>query len=92
VRVELYPDWQQVVARAADPGIRRKAERVEERAKRTAPVRTGRYRDSIHLARIPDGHGWRVQADAPYSIYVEFGTRYMAAYHTLARALDAAKG
>lgn len=90
-RVEMYPGWPEPVGRGAAPGMRRKAEAVLSYAVATAPVDTGEYKSKINMEQLPGG-GWRITASAPHSIYVEFGTRYMAAYHTLAVALDAAKG
>lgn len=46
---------------------------IADDAKRYAPVRTGKLRDSIghHL----EGHSLIVEATAPYSAYVELGHR-----------------
>lgn len=77
------------------PGVRRdmrrRAERVVRAAKRTAPVRTGEYRASIHAEDGPDG-SVLVVASAPYALYVEHGTRQPGhpAHFTLTNALDAA--
>lgn len=51
-------------------------DRVVAAAQATAPVRTGRYRASIHRVegQGPDG-AVLVVADVPYAIYVEHGTR-----------------
>jgi len=79
-----------------------RAERVHDWAVRTAPVgTTGRYGvgpglrphyfQDIHIVKL-DGGGWRVIAKQPHSVFLEFGTRYMRAYHTLGIALNAAKG
>jgi hypothetical protein len=89
-RVEMYPEWRPAVELAAGPGVRRKAERVLDYAVSIAPVDTGEYKSKLRLVELESG--WRIEALAPHSIYVEFGTRKMAAYHTLAVALDAAKG
>jgi len=50
---------------------------VKALAKQLAPVRTGYLRQSIY-AKVEE---WVaiVGAEAPYALYVEFGTRYMAA-------------
>lgn len=56
------------------------AERVASAAKATAPVRTGTYRDSIHVEHEQAAHRQvaLVVADAPYSIYVEANTGNLA--------------
>jgi len=67
---------------------------VAEVARSIAPVLTGRYRDSIHPE--PDEQGGRVVADAVndsgegYAAYVEVGTSFTPAHHTLLTALEAA--
>ncbi|HEY7864380.1 MAG TPA: HK97-gp10 family putative phage morphogenesis protein [Psychromonas sp.] len=48
-------------------------------AKRSAPVDTGNLRGQIGFERSPDGKSVEVFANAPYSGYVEFGTRYQRA-------------
>jgi hypothetical protein len=89
--VTVVPDLPRVLSGPAQDRVRVRALRVLSYAKGTAPVDTGEYRDSIHMYELPDG-GFRIQASAPHSIFVEFGTSRMSAYHTLAVALDAAKG
>ena len=92
-RTEVYSNWRIGAELAAAPGIRRKAKAGYTTARAIAPVDTGRYRRELALVRSAGpGGGWRIEANAPYSIYVEYGTRKMQAYHTLAVALDAAKG
>lgn len=51
---------------------------VKNLAKMKAPVRTGYLRDSITSERLGPKH-WKVKVGAHYGIYVEYGTRYMAA-------------
>jgi len=48
-------------------------------AKRTAPVDTGNLRSQIGFERSPNGKGVEVFANAPYSAFVEFGTRFQKA-------------
>jgi HK97 gp10 family phage protein len=48
-------------------------------AKRGAPVDTGNLRNQIGFERSPDGKSVEVFANAPYSGYVEFGTRFQRA-------------
>jgi hypothetical protein len=89
--VRIEPNLPGIVGPVAQARVRVRAVRVLDYAKGSAPVDTGEYRDSIHMVELPSG-GFRIQADAPHAIFVEFGTSKMAAYHTLAVALDAAKG
>ncbi len=71
-----------------------RAQRVWWTAQQLAPVRSGRYRASMAVTSgvRPAGAYARVTASAPYSIFVERGTRKMRAQHVLARALKAASG
>ena len=55
------------------------AANASNEAKRTAPVDTGNLRLNIGYQRSPDGKSVEVFANAPYSGYVEFGTRYQRA-------------
>jgi hypothetical protein len=64
-----------------------KADRVAEEAKVIAPVRTGAYRDSIHVEQ--DGIESNVVADVPYAGFVEFGTEDTPIFAPLRRALSA---
>jgi len=76
-------------------------DRVVEVAQAIAPVRTGRYQESIHRVEEPgpDGEVF-VEANVPYAIYVEHGTRQTdrnghsihPPRYTLSTALDAAGG
>lgn len=74
MRVEMEPDWKDRVLGVAvgflstDVGPKIAAD-----ARRYAPVRTGRLRDSIghHM----DGDDLIVDATAPYAAYVEMGHR-----------------
>lgn len=73
--------------------LHRRADRVVQAAKQTAPVDTGRYRDSIHTEDGPDA-SLLVVASAPYALYIEHGTRVRnhPARFVLTNALDAAGG
>lgn len=81
--------------------LARRMDRVVEVAQSIAPVYTGRYRASIHRVPEagPDGEVY-VEANVPYAIYVEHGTRQTdrtgrlihPPRYTLATALDAAGG
>jgi HK97 gp10 family phage protein len=59
---------------------------VKALAKQLVPVRTGYLRSTIY-ARVSE---WVavVGADAPYALYVEFGTRYMQARPYLYPAIE----
>jgi HK97 gp10 family phage protein len=54
--------------------VARAAAMMVAEAKRLAPVRTGRLRDSI-TARQLGPLSWEVSAEAPYAIFVEYGSR-----------------
>lgn len=67
--------------------LRRRAEPVLSAAQVSAPVASGRYRDSLHLVDdTTDRAVVRVVSDAPHAMVVESRTG------NLARALDAAGG
>lgn len=70
----MEPGWQEHLAAACDELLDGKlGPAIAEDAKRYAPGRTGRLRDSIshHL----EGHTLIVEAAAPYAAYVELGHR-----------------
>ena len=87
--------------RAVQADLEARMDRVAQVAQAIAPVDTGRYRASIHRVpgNGPDGEV-SVEANVPYAIYVEHGTRQTdrtgRAIHppryTLSTALDAAAG
>lgn len=62
-----------------------KAQRVAEEARAIAPVRTGGYRNSIHVEQ--DGPAASVVADVPYAAFVELGTEDTPIFAPLRRAL-----
>ena len=63
------------------------AEEIAKHAQRLAPVRTGFLRSKIR-ARKTKAKGATVEALAPYSGYVEFGTYKMPAQPFLRPAID----
>jgi hypothetical protein len=90
VRVELNSAGVEDLLNA--PGVvadlTRRMEAVADRARSTAPVETGTYRNSIHVEQAQHGDRdvVRVIADVNYATTVEANTG------NLARALDAAGG
>src|SRR5262245_30818953 len=61
---------------------------IVSEAKSLAPARTGFLRDSIHAEEMEEPGKTLVApvvADAPYAVYVEFGTSRMAAQPFLRR-------
>ena len=68
----------------------RRAIRVQNGARRRAPVDTGRLRSDIHVdAPWYDGNvaGARVLTEVEYAIYQEDGTKYMEGKHFLRDSL-----
>ena len=81
--------------------LAQRMDRVVEVAQSIAPVDTGRYKASIHRVPEPGADGEVfVEANVPYAIYVEHGTRQTdrngraihPPHYTLSTALDAAGG
>ena len=73
--------------------LARRTIQVETAAKRNTPVDTGRLRSSMthELRRRGDDYVGRVGTNVEYAIYVEMGTRFMAARAMLRNALSAAR-
>lgn len=63
---------------------------IEAGAKLRAPVDTGTLRASIQASRVGPAH-WRVTVGVDYGLYVEMGTRHMAAQPYLHPAVQAAE-
>lgn len=63
------------------------AQHVATGAQQRAPVRTGRLRDGITVEG--SGSASRVVSEAPYSVYVEYGTSRMGAQPFFWPALEA---
>ncbi len=63
------------------------AESIKETAQNLAPVRTGYLRSTIFTETQAE---WlvKVGAKAPYSAYVENGTRFTAAHYFLSNAIE----
>ena len=64
---------------------------IEAGAKVRAPVDTGNLRASIQATKISKTH-WRVTVGADYGIYLEYGTRNMAARPYFTPAINAVVG
>lgn len=70
-----------------EDSLERRASRVEQAAKSSAPVASGAYRDSLHVETAhTDRMVKRVVSDVPHAFAVE------ARHGVLAKALDAAGG
>jgi len=74
---------------ALDRVIEYGADIIKRRAVQIVPVDTGRLLLSIDIGDI-DSKGKSIGPDTPYDIYVEFGTRKMAAQPYMRPALDEA--
>lgn len=74
--------------------LRQLTARVERRAKRAAPVDTGRLRSSYtsQVRRGPRGLEGLVGTDVHYAIYQEYGTRHQPGQPHLRPALRAVVG
>lgn len=72
--------------------LMRRALQVDNAAKQLCPVDTGRLRSSITNELGQDGEGLvaTIGTNVEYAVYVELGTRNMAAQPFLLPALDAA--
>ena len=88
-------------SRMVQDDLAQRMDRVVEVAQSIAPVDTGRYKASIHRVPEPGPDGEvSVEANVPYAIYVEHGTRQTdrngraihPPHYTLSTALDAAGG
>lgn len=86
---ELAHNWREVVMEAIRPEIRTKAENGLSAAKNTAPVKTGEYRDSLHLEETKGGYS--LVAGTDHALEVEYGTRHQTGHRVLGRAADVIK-
>lgn len=73
--------------------LHERADRVVTVAQGNAPVESGHYRDSIHAEDGPEGEVLIISG-VRYAAVIELGTRDAGhpAHHTIANALDAARG
>lgn len=88
-------------SRQVQADLEQRMDRVVQVAQAIAPVDTGRYKASIRRVPTPGPDGEvSVEANVPYAIYVEHGTRQTdrngrsihPPRYTLSTALDAAGG
>ena len=73
----------------AEQATRKAAFDIEAHAKGGAPVDTGSLRNAINATG--GGLDWRVDSPANYSLFQEFGTRFMAAHPYMLPALEAVR-
>lgn len=85
--VLILPAGVAEVELAAHAGINDLLEWIAEEARHNAPVLTGEFRDSIHVAW--DGDTGEVISDSDHSAFVEFGTSDTPAHPTITPALNA---
>ena len=80
IRVEKndFPRIAAGLPRSAERVVAKTAMDLSAQMKVRAAVDTGFMRASITAARVASAH-WRVTVGAEYGIYVEMGTRHMAA-------------
>jgi HK97 gp10 family phage protein len=78
------------IAGALQKVIEMAAMNIEAEAKQLAPVDTGNLRASIG-ASSEGPLSWVVRASAHYAVYVEMGTRYMAAQPFMRPAVERAR-
>lgn len=83
--VSRIPQTRAQVQRRVDAAIRKAAFDIEAHAKSRAPVDTGNLRNAINASG--GGQEWQVDSPAAYSIFVEFGTRFMGAQPYMVPAL-----
>ena len=91
VIIDKLPD---IIARlpgAMDAAMGEVADDVSSDAQGRAPVKTGKLKSLISAARVGEA-SYEVRSEAEYSVYVEMGTRKMAAQPFFTPACDAAEG
>lgn len=71
---------------AADEAAEMTADVIMENAQAIVPVRTGHLKSTI--TKAGGGSHWIVTATALYAIFIEFGTRFMAAQPFLRPAAE----
>lgn len=83
--------WKQVLAsKPMADAMYQLGDKVYDRHQIIANVDTGAYKGHSYLRiHLKDGR-WvaRVGSTVPYSVHLEFGTRYMRRYRPFGRALD----
>ena len=85
-----FREAEREIIKQADKALRTSAFAVEAMAKIQAPWRTGNLRNSIQT-RFPIPGTAIISANAHYAIYVEMGTRFMAAQPFLIPSFEKGK-
>lgn len=92
VETEIIEDWiPELIVRVnstARAAVMATADAIRDSAKANAPVVTGYLKDSIESNSLAIGYEAEVTVGAEYGIYVEFGTRFMAAEPFLGPAFE----
>lgn len=78
VRLNNFPRIKAHMVMAAEAETEKAARTIQAGAMQRAAVDTGFLRSSIQAMKVGPAH-WRVTVGAEYGIYVEYGTRFMAA-------------
>lgn len=68
--------------------VMKNADKVVKRAKELAPVQTGYLQSSISSKSVEAGKSAEITAEAPYALYVEYGTYKMSARPFLGPAIS----
>lgn len=89
VRQNDFPNIVAGMEQRAGQFVRKAALDIEAEAKKRAPVRTGTLRNSIQAVKGEGPLWYRVVVGAEYGVYVEWGTRFMAAQPYLRPAVTA---
>lgn len=82
----------QAPRRAVDPWFKATADAIMRDARSATPVRTGNLRAGWRTVKAGRNASYRVVNDVYYSVYVEFGTRYMAPRGMLGQAVARNRG
>lgn len=89
VRGNRIPEIRGEARRRAEEAVAKAVFDIEARAKAAAPVKTGFLKSSIQGST--SGLQGRVDAQAEYAVFVEFGTRRMSARPFLVPAAEAVR-
>ena len=89
-RANLLKQLRAGISSDSENAAEKYAKAVSKEARIIAPVDTGRLKKSIRAKKILPTR-WEVRVTAPYAVYVEYGTRHMAAQPYLRPALRIAR-